>query len=469
MVSAATDRREWDAWRDLPAKHQPAYPDRAALDAVGEQLRERPPLVFAGEVDSLRSLLGDAGRGEAFVLIGGDCAETFAESTANQLRLKIQTLLQMSVVLTYGSSLPVVKIGRIAGQYAKPRSSPTETRDGITLPSYLGDAVNGFEFEESAREPDPQRLLEMYHKSAASLNLIRAFTKGGYADLRRVHEWNRGFTSNPAYARYESLAAEINRAVRFMEAAGADFMSLREVDLYSSHEALLLDYEAAMTRVDSRTGNLYGTSGHFLWVGERTRGLNEAHIELLSNVRNPLGVKLGPTSTPEDVRGLIDRLNPDGEEGRLTFMVRMGADNVQGRLPALIEAAVEDGRPVTWMTDPMHGNTISSANGYKTRDFDTIMREVEGFFRVHRDMGTIPGGIHVELTGADVTEVVGGAEHLDAQSLERRYETLVDPRLNHQQSLEIAFQVAELARRLPPERRTGDGLGSESDFSLGAL
>jgi 3-deoxy-7-phosphoheptulonate synthase, class II len=468
MVADRPRQSPWDTWSELPAKHQPQYPDAEELAAVCTELRSRPPLVFAGEVDSLRSLLGAAGRGEAFVLVGGDCAETFAESTATQLRLKIQTLLQMAVVLTYGSSLPVVKIGRIAGQYAKPRSSPVEVRGSVSLPSYLGDAVNGFEFSEEARIPDPRRLLEMYHMSAASLNLIRAFTKGGYADLRRVHEWNRGFTSNPAYARYESLAEEINRAVRFVEAAGADDASLREVDLYSSHEALLLDYEAAMTRVDSRTGRLYDTSGHFLWIGERTRGLDEAHVELLSKVRNPIGVKLGPTATAEEVTGLIDRLNPEGEEGRLTLMVRMGADKVHDTLPKLVEAARADGRPVTWMSDPMHGNTISSPNGYKTRDFDTIMREVEGFFRVHRELGTVPGGIHVELTGADVTEVVGGAEHLDAESLERRYETLVDPRLNHQQSLEIAFQVAELARKLTPEELSVD-VDQEAGFALKEL
>lgn len=445
----------WETWRSLPARHQPEYPNRDHLRRVGDALRQRPPLVFAGEVDSLREQMAKAGRGEAFVLLGGDCAETFAESTADQLRLKIQTLLQMAVVLTYGSSRPVVKIGRIAGQYAKPRSSPVEVLDGQELPSYLGDAVNGFEFTEEARIPDPARLLEMYHQSASSLNLIRAFTKGGYADLRQVHEWNRGFTANPAYARYESLAAEINRAVRFMEAAGADFDSLREVDLFSSHEALLLDYEAAMTRVDSRSNKLYDTSGHFLWIGERTRNLDEAHVELLSKVRNPIGIKLGPSTSPEYVKRLFDRLNPQGEEGRLTLMTRMGADTIVKALPALIEAAQADGRPVTWMTDPMHGNTISSATGYKTRDFDTIMREVTGFFEVHREMGTVPGGIHVELTGADVTEVIGGAEGIDEQTLVRRYETLVDPRLNHQQSLEISFQVAELLRQRPlPSKKT---------------
>lgn len=451
-----------ETWRSRPALHQPQYRDEVALRRTLDELRQRPPLVFAGEVDSLRAELAKAGRGDAFVLIGGDCAETFAESTANQLRMKIQTLLQMAVVLTYGASMPVVKIGRLAGQYAKPRSSATETREDVTLPSYLGDAVNGFEFSEASRAHNPERLLQMYHSSAASLNLIRAFTKGGYADLRRVHEWNRGFTSNPAYAKYERLASEINRAVQFMEAAGADFVSLREVDLYCAHEALLLEYEAAMTRTDSRTGNLYDTSGHFLWIGERTRGLDQAHVEMLSQVRNPIGVKLGPNTSTEDVQGLIEALNPAGEEGRLVFMTRMGATQIEESLPRLIEVVKADGRPVTWLSDPMHGNTISAANGYKTRDFDTIVAEVQGFFQVHHEMGTVPAGIHVELTGADVTEVLGGAEGLDDHSLIQRYETLVDPRLNHQQSLEIAFQVAQLAAKHPQTRSQTQEISLES-------
>ncbi len=446
----------WDSWRHLPARHQPQYRDLKELERVLADLRTRPPLVFAGEVDSLREELGKAGNEEAFVLIGGDCAETFAQSTADQLRLKIQTLLQMAVVLTYGSSMPVVKIGRLAGQYAKPRSSPIEERDGLELPSYLGDAVNAFEFEEEAREHTPGRLLEAYQRSASSLNLIRAFTKGGYADLRRVHEWNRGFAANPVYARYEQLASEITRAVRFMEAAGADFESLREVDLYSSHEALLLEYESALTRIDSRTGDPYDTSGHFLWIGERTRGLDEGHVELLRQVRNPIGVKLGATASPEDAVALIDALNPTGEPGRLTFMTRMGADRIEDALPPLIEAVKKDGRPVTWISDPMHGNTISTANGYKTRDFDTIMSEVASFFKVHRELGTVPAGLHVELTGDNVTEVIGGAEGLDDASLAARYETLVDPRLNHQQSLEIAFQVASLASQSAKAEATED-------------
>ncbi len=434
----------WDTWRHCPAAQQPAYPDADEVRHVVEQLRRRPPLVFAGEADALREKIAQAGRGEAFVLMGGDCAETFHDSTADQIRMKIQTLLQMAVVLTYAASVPVVKVGRIAGQYAKPRSSDVETVGGVTLPSYRGDAVNDYAFTEQARRPDPRRLLEVYQHSAASLNLIRAFTKGGYADMRRVHEWNRGFTANPEYARYEALAEEINRAVKFMEAAGAEFDGLRVVDLYASHEALLLEYEAAMTRIDSRGGDLYNTSGHFLWIGERTRQLDGAHVELLREVHNPIGVKIGPSVTASDLVALIDRLNPEGEPGRLSFITRMGADRIRDVLPPLLEAVESDGRPVTWISDPMHGNTITSTTGYKTRDFDTIMSEVEGFFHAHRDVGTAPGGIHFELTGDDVTEVLGGAEHLDECRLTERYETLVDPRLNHQQSLEMAFRVAQL-------------------------
>lgn len=454
--------KPWDTWRAVEARHQPDYLDQDELASVVSELRAKPPLVFAGEVDDLRQQLAAAGRGESFVLVGGDCAETFADSTADQLRLKIQTLLQMAIVLTYGSSMPVVKIGRIAGQYAKPRSSSVENRDGITLPSYLGDAVNGHEFTPQAREHRPRRLLDAYNASAASLNLIRAFTKGGYADLRRVHDWNVGFTANPVFARYEDLAAEISRAVRFMEAAGADFDSLRQVDLYSSHEALLLEYESALTRIDSRSGLPYDTSGHFLWIGERTRQADGAHVDLLSQVRNPVGVKLGPTASPQELLRLVDRLNPEGEEGRLTLIARMGAADIGHALPPLVEAVRADGRPVTWISDPMHGNTISTANGYKTRDFDTIMAEVRTFFDVHEECGTVPAGLHIELTGADVTEVIGGAEGIDDLALEQRYETLVDPRLNHQQSLEIAFQVAKMAAE--SSERDDAGANRPRDF-----
>ena len=446
--AGSEDSASWEAWRSKRALQQPSYPDPEALDSVLAELRRQPPLVFAGEVDDLRTNLAAASRGEAFVLTGGDCAETFAEATADHLRLKIQTLLQMAVVLTYGASLPVIKIGRIAGQYAKPRSSDMETRGDVTLPSYRGDAVNSFEFTPESRIPDPTRLLDLYHHAASTLNLIRAFTRGGYADLRLVHHWNRGFTANPAYARYESLAEEIHRAVKFLEAAGVSSVAqMRSVDLFSSHEALLLDYESAMTRIDSRTGDPYNTSGHFLWIGERTRGVDDAHVELLAHVRNPIGVKLGPTTSIDDMRRLVDRLNPEGEEGRLTFITRMGADKVRHALPPLLEAQARDGRPVTWVTDPMHGNTITSSTGYKTRRFETIMDEVTGFFEAHREAGTVPGGIHVELTGDDVTEVLGGSEQLDEEALRDRYETLVDPRLNHQQSLEMAFQVAEYLKK----------------------
>ena len=446
--AATEESAPWESWRFKRALQQPSYPDPEALDSVLAELRRQPPLVFAGEVDDLRTNLAAASRGEAFVLTGGDCAETFSEATADHLRLKIQTLLQMAVVLTYGASLPVIKIGRIAGQYAKPRSSDMETRGDVTLPSYRGDAVNSFEFTPESRIPDPTRLLDLYHHAASTLNLIRAFTRGGYADLRLVHHWNRGFTANPAYARYESLAEEIHRAVKFLEAAGVSSAAqMRSVDLFSSHEALLLDYESAMTRIDSRTGDPYNTSGHFLWIGERTRGVDDAHVELLAHVRNPIGVKLGPTTSIDDMRRLVDRLNPEGEEGRLTFITRMGADKIRDALPPLLEAQARDGRPVTWVTDPMHGNTITSSTGYKTRRFETIMDEVTGFFEAHREAGTVPGGIHVELTGDDVTEVLGGSEQLDEEALRDRYETLVDPRLNHQQSLEMAFQVAEYLKK----------------------
>lgn len=436
-----------DAWRSLDAAQQPAWPDAQALNRVTDRLAALPPLVFAGEADALRAQLAAAGRGEAFLLQGGDCAETFAEATADNIRGKIMTILQMAVILTYGASLPVIKMGRMAGQYAKPRSSNEETRDGVTLPAFRGDIINGFEFTEESRTPDPQRLLEAYHTSSATLNLIRAFTTGGFASLLRVHEWNRGFMANPAYSRYEEIAGEIDRAIRFMAACGADFDALRTVDFYSSHEGLLLDYERPLTRIDSRTGLPYDCSAHFLWIGERTRQLSGAHVDYFARVQNPLGVKLGPTTTADDALALIDRLNPSGEPGRITFITRMGAARIRDVLPGLVEKVTADGRPVTWVCDPMHGNTITASSGYKTRRFSDVMDEVTGFFDVHHGLGTVPGGLHMELTGDDVTEVLGGAEEIDDEGLARRYETLVDPRLNHQQSLELAFQVAELLRR----------------------
>ncbi|MCI1675213.1 MAG: 3-deoxy-7-phosphoheptulonate synthase class II [Ancrocorticia sp.] len=434
------------AWRDLPAKHQPDWPDKAELERLMAYLRTLPPLVFAGEADKLKQEMAAAGRGQAFVLMGGDCAESFADSSADRIRARIRTILQMAAVLTYAASVPVVKIGRMAGQFAKPRSNPFETRDGVTLPSYMGDAVNGHEFTREARTPDPHRLIEAYQRSVSTLNLVRAFTTGGFADLAKVHEWNKGFMANPAYAKYEAMAGEIDRAMRFMKAAGVSTDSFRTVDLYSSHEALLLPYEEAMTRIDSRTGTPYNTSAHFLWIGERTRDIGGAHVEMLSHVRNPIGVKLGPRTTVADAIALIDKLNPEGEPGRLTFITRMGADKIRDCLPPLVEGVARDGRPVTWVTDPMHGNTITAKNGLKTRRLSDIMREIQGFFAVHQELGTHPGGIHVELTGDDVTEVLGGSEEVVEDTLEERYETLVDPRLNHQQSLEMAFLVAEQLR-----------------------
>ncbi|MDR2379469.1 MAG: 3-deoxy-7-phosphoheptulonate synthase class II [Bifidobacteriaceae bacterium] len=435
-----------DAYRERPAAQQPDWPDPAELAAASAALAALPPLVFAGEADRLTGRLAAAQRGEAFVLQGGDCAEIFAEASADRIRNKIRTVLQMAVVLTYGASLPVVKMGRMAGQYAKPRSAATETRGELTLPAYRGDGVNGFEFTAAARRNDPWRMVEAYHHSASTLNLIRAFTMGGFADLRQVQEWNRGFMANPAYARYEQLAAQIDRAVRFMGACGADFEALKMVEFFASHEALLLDYERALTRIDSRGGKPYDCSAHFLWIGERTRSPEGAHAELLSHVRNPLGVKVGPTAHASDILRLADKLDPFQEPGRLTLITRMGADSVRAVLPGLVRAVQAAQRPVLWICDPMHGNTFTTAGGVKTRRFDTIMDEVKGFFEVLREAGAVPGGLHVELTGDDVTEVMGGSEAIDDEALTKRYETLVDPRLNHQQALETAFQVAELLR-----------------------
>ncbi|MEJ5915873.1 3-deoxy-7-phosphoheptulonate synthase class II [Pseudokineococcus sp. 1T1Z-3] len=435
-----------DAHRDLPRVQQPAWPDAQALDRATAELSSLPPLVFAGEVDRLRSRLAEAAAGRAFVLQGGDCAETFADATADAIRRRVKTVLQMAVVLTYGASTPVVKMGRMAGQFAKPRSSDTETRGDVTLPAYRGDAVNGFAFTPEARTPDPQRLVRAYHTAASTLNLIRAFTTGGFADLRHVHEWNRGFVGNGATSAYADLAGEIDRALAFMAACGVDFDALRATEMYAAHEALLLDYERALTRIDSRTQLPYDVSAHFLWIGERTRGVDGAHVDLLSRVRNPVGVKLGPTTTPEQALELADALDPDGEPGRLTFVTRMGAPRIREVLPGLVRAVADAGRTPVWVCDPMHGNTFTSASGYKTRRFDEVVDEVRGFFEVHRAAGTVPGGLHIELTGDDVTEVLGGVEDIDDAALATRYETLCDPRLNHQQSLELAFLAADMLR-----------------------
>ena len=444
---SAADHPGLDEWRDRSIGQHPQWAQHPDFAGAIQELTAVPPLVFAGEVDTLRERLAEVANGEAFFLQGGDCAETFAGATADKISGRVRTLLQMAVVLTYGASLPVVKMGRMAGQFAKPRSADEETRDGVTLPTYRGDAVNQFDFTPEARIPDPTRLWKMYSTSASTLNLLRAFTGGGFADLREVHSWNRGFTSGAGYDRYEELAGQIDKAVRFMDAIGADFDALKVVEFYASHEALLLDYEEALSRIDSRTGEIYGCSGHFLWIGERTRQLDGAHVDLMSRLRNPIGVKLGPTATVEDALRLIDRLDPEREPGRLTFITRMGAGRIRDRLPELVEGVRDSGAQVAWVTDPMHGNTITSSNGYKTRRFEDILDEVVGFFEVHQSLGTVPAGLHMELTGDDVTEVLGGTGEIDEEGLTRRYETLVDPRLNHQQSLELAFLVAEMLSR----------------------
>ena len=434
---------EFDEWQKLPAYQQPSWPDAAAVASARDRLRALPPLVFAGEVDQLRARLGAVAEGKAFLLQGGDCAETFADATADKIKARVKTILQMAIVLTYGASLPVIKMGRMAGQFSKPRSSDDETRNGVTLPAYRGDVVNGYDFTPESRTPNPERLIDGYHMAASTLNLIRAFTQGGFADLREVHMWNKGFTENPANARYDQLAGEIDRAVRFMDACGADFDELKRADFYVGHEALLFDYERPLTRIDSRTGRPYGTSAHFLWIGERTRQLDAAHVDFLSRLRNPIGVKLGPTTSLDDVERLIDLIDPDREPGRLTFITRMGAPKIREALPPLLEFVKRtDANPV-WVCDPMHGNGLTTSTGYKTRRFDDVVDEVLGFFDSHRQVGTIPGGIHVELTGDDVTECLGGAEFIDEATLATRYESVCDPRLNHMQSLELAFLIAE--------------------------
>lgn len=434
-------------WPDLPVAQPIPWPDPAEVSAATQRLRSLPPLVFAGECDDLRGKLAAVERGEAFVLTAGDCAETFAANTADSIRARLKTVLQMAVILTYGAQMPVVKIGRVAGQYFKPRSATTETREGVSLTSYYGDAVNAIEFTPEARRPDAQRLVETYHASAAALNLVRAFTQGGYADLRHVHTWNQDFVrQTPAGRRYERMAEEIDRALGFMQACGTDPEEFHRVDLFSGHEALSLDYERAMARVDSRSGKLYDVSAHFLWIGERTRQLDGAHIDFASRINNPIGVKIGPTADPSDVVQMVARLDPEQVPGRLTLISRMGAGLVRDRLPALVSAVADSGHAVVWVCDPMHGNTRTAASGHKTRSFNDVVAEVAGFFDVHRQLGTHPGGLHVELTGDDVTECVGGIEGVGEDDLHVRYETACDPRLNRAQSLELAFKVAESLR-----------------------
>jgi 3-deoxy-7-phosphoheptulonate synthase len=431
----------------LPALQQPPWPDHGRLKAVVDSLEGLPPLVQAAECDQLKERLASVARGEAFVLHGGDCAETFVGTTGDSIRGKFRTLLQMAVVLTYAASVPVVKIGRMAGQFGKPRSAATEVRGGVELPIYRGDAVNDIEFTAEARMPDPRRLLDAYHHSSATLNLCRSLASGGYADLRQVHAWNQDFVaSSPAGRRYEQLADEIDRAIAFMHACGADSGEFRAVEFFSSHEALLLDYERALTRSDAASARDYALSAHLLWIGERTRDTDGAHVAFARDIRNPVAVKIGPDATPEDLLALIDVLDPDREPGRLTLITRMGAGRIRPALPALVEAVMASGAAVVWVCDPMHGNTVETASGRKTRYFDDVLDEVAGFFAVHRAHGTHPGGIHIEFTGDDVTECIGGGQPVTESDLSFRYETACDPRLNRSQSLDLAFRVAGLYR-----------------------
>lgn len=438
------------SWRGKPIKQVPFYPDAQALSDVEARLRTYPPLVFAGEARKLKKQLAAVSRGESFLLQGGDCAESFAEHGADNIRDFFRVFLQMAVVLTFGASQPIVKVGRIAGQFAKPRSSDTETKNGIELPIYRGDIINGTDFTEQSRIPDPARQEMAYRQSAATLNLLRAFAQGGYANLENVNQWMLGFVADsPQGERYGMLARRIADTVDFMRAVGITAETnaqLRETDFYTSHEALLLGYEEALTRVDSTSGDWYGTSGHMIWIGDRTRQADHAHIEYCRGIKNPLGLKCGPSLEPDDLLRLIDLLNPANEAGRLTLIARFGHDKVGDHLPKLIRAVQKEGRNVVWSCDPMHGNTIT-ANGYKTRPFDRILKEVEGFFAVHNAEGTYPGGIHIEMTGNNVTECTGGARAISAEDLQDRYHTHCDPRLNADQALELAFLVAELLKK----------------------
>jgi 3-deoxy-7-phosphoheptulonate synthase len=441
------------------APHQPDWPDHDRLKATKRQLEGLPPLVSPKECDQLKDRMASVARGEAFLLQGGDCAETFAGTTAANIEGKFRTLLQMAVVLTYAASVPVVKVGRMAGQFGKPRSAATEVRDGVELPVYRGDAVNGIEFTAAARTPDPARLLDAYHCSAAALNQCRTFASAGYADLRQVHAWNRDFVArSPAGQRYEELAGEIDRAIAFMHACGADPQETRVVEFYSSHEALILDYEHALMRIDPPTGRVYDLSAHLLWIGERTRAVGGAHVEFARQVSNPVAVKIGPSASAQDVLALIQVLDADREPGRLTLVTRLGARRVRQLLPPLVEAVAACGSPVVWVCDPMHGNTTITRDGRKTRHLDDILDEVAGFFEVHRALGTRAGGIHIEFTGADVTECTGGGHRITEGDLGHRYETACDPRLNRSQSLDLAFCVAGLLRRQqhsPPPASAG--------------
>ncbi|TMK65441.1 MAG: 3-deoxy-7-phosphoheptulonate synthase class II [Actinobacteria bacterium] len=453
MSTAALFEHGWspDAWRTRRAAQQPDWPDSAALEDVLAQVRRLPPLVFAGEARTLTDSLAAAHSGDAFLLVAGHCAESFEAFSADSIRDKLKVILQMSVVLTYGSGVPTIKVGRMAGQFSKPRTDATETRDGVELPSFRGDTVNDSAFEAVARRPDPARLLRAYHQSAATLNLTRAFAKGGFADLTRVHSWNQEFVaSSPEGQRYEALASDIERALRFMAACGIDLqaeLQLHQVDVWTAHEALLLAYEEALTREDSITGDWYDCSAHLLWIGDRTRQIDGAHVEFLSGVKNPLGIKLGPTASQQDVVSLCERLNPARRPGRLVLFSRMGADRVGELLPPLLRATKAAGHPVVWACDPMHGNTFRHESGVKTRRYDDVMRELHGFFDACRAADVWPGGVHIELTGEDVTECLGGSEAVLVGHLDQRYETMCDPRLNARQSLDLAFETAGLLRK----------------------
>jgi 3-deoxy-7-phosphoheptulonate synthase len=440
-----------DSWRAYPAEQQPTWPDTENLTDVLNKLSTFPPLVFAGEVRTLKERLASVARGDDFLLQGGDCAESFDQFNANIIRDNLKVILQMAAILTYGLSRPVVKVGRIAGQFAKPRSNPIETRNGISLPSFRGYSVNDPNFSAQARAPDPERLVRAYFHSAAMLNLLRAFTRGGFADLNKVHVWNQDFVANsPNGKRYGILAEKISDALRFMKVCGIDSSNtpvLKEVEYYTSHEALTLDYEQALTRRDSLTGDFFCCSAHFLWIGERTRQTDGAHVEFLRGVKNPLGCKIGPTATEDDLLRICDSLNPSNEPGRLTLITRFGNDVIEKRLPPLIRAIEREGRVVAWCCDPMHGNTFTSSSGYKTRFFDNILSELRSFFAIHAAEGTISGGVHFELTGEDVTECTGGARDIRDCDLDSRYKTSCDPRLNNEQALEMAFLIVEMVHR----------------------
>jgi 3-deoxy-7-phosphoheptulonate synthase len=446
--------KQWtpESWREKPAMQLPNYDDKEKLAQIEQELSHMPPLVFAGEARNLMDRLASVEKGEAFLLQGGDCAESFAEFGANKIRDTFRVILQMSVVMTFAGSLPIVKLGRVAGQFAKPRSSDEETREGITLPSYRGDSINGLNFDEQSRVPDPERMLRAYHQAAATLNLLRAFTHGGYADLNRVHKWNLDFVKDsPLGERYEDLATRIDEALSFMAACGVTgdkVPTIHRTEFFTSHEALLLPYEQALTRIDSLTGEWYDCSAHFLWIGARTHQLDGAQIEFIRGIKNPLGLKCGPDMTPDTLLSLVETLNPENEPGRLTLISRMGHEHVHKKLPPLIKAITDNDMRVIWSCDPMHGNTIKSPSGYKTRKFEDVLGEVKGFFAVHSDMGTHPGGVHLELTGQDVTECTGGAKAIADEDLSSRYHTHCDPRLNANQSLELAFIIAEQLKQL---------------------